>query len=151
MDDVALANYVAGVFSGPVEAGRLDAACAPLLGLEIGVQFWFSDYTLFKLKSSHGEINYSHYKHMPAIQLHGFLARGRHSNLIDLWWADLSNDEKAAYFVVLKATSSNEVYVSTFHRISFKETRRLWRRATEQGRLVRTQAACDRILRPKGE
>jgi hypothetical protein len=31
MDDVALADYVAGCFGGPVEAGRVDRRCAGLL------------------------------------------------------------------------------------------------------------------------
>jgi len=36
MDDVGLANYVAGVDRRPVEAGRLDAECSRLLGVHCG-------------------------------------------------------------------------------------------------------------------
>ena len=147
MDDVALANYIAGTHSGYVEAGRIDQACGDLLGIEVGTEIWFSDYTLIKLRGKHGDINFAHYRHMPSIQLSGFLAHGRHSNLAELWWANLSNEERAAFFVVLKATGKQEVFVSTFHRISFKEARRLWRRATEDSRLVRTQAGAEEFLK----
>jgi hypothetical protein len=83
MDDVALANYIAGTHGGHVEAGRVDEVCAQLLGVQCGTEIWFSDYTLTKLRYRHGDINFSHYWHMPSILLHGFLARGRHPNLLD--------------------------------------------------------------------
>ena len=134
MDDVALANYVAGVDRGPAEAGRLDAECARLLGVPCGTAIWFSDYTLIKPQAKHGEINFSHYKHMPSILLRGFLARGRRKNLLDFWWLC-----EGGFFVVLKATKTKEVYVQTFHPIHLKEARRLCRRAVKEGRLIRAQ------------
>ncbi len=135
MDDVALADYVAGVHRGPVEAGRLDAECARLLGVPCSTAIWFSDYTLFKLRTKHGEINFSHYGHMPSILLRGFLARGRRENLLEFWW--LPKD--GGFFLVLKATKTKEVYVQTFHPIHLKEARRLCRRAIKEGRLIRIQ------------
>src|SRR5258708_37865491 len=86
MDDVALADYVAGCFGGPVEAGRVDRLCADLLKVACGVPIWFSGYTFEKLRRRHGDINFQHYRPMPPILLHGFVARGRKPTLLDMWW-----------------------------------------------------------------
>ena len=147
MDDVALANYIAGLSREPVEMGHLDAECARLLGVPCGTVIWFSDYTFVKLQHKHGEINFSHYRHMPSILLHGFLARGRDPNLLDLWWVY----DEGGFLVVLKATAKNEVFVKTFHPIHLKEARRLYRRASEQGRLVRIQTGVLSYLKIKVE
>src|ERR1700733_5730142 len=120
MDDVALADYVAGCFGGPVEAGRVDRRCAGLLGVSCGVAIWFSAFTLEKLRRRHGDINFQHYRHMPSILLQGFVARGRKSTLVDLWWVLRRGGETIGFFVVLKATRKGEVYVETFHRIDAK-------------------------------
>jgi len=146
MDDVALANYIAGVHKGNVEAGRVDRMCAQLLSVPMGTEIWFSSYTLEKLRRKHGEINFSHYRHLPAILLNGFLARGRHEKLIDLWWIDVEALPSAEYFVVLKATRKAEVFIETFHRINIKETRRLIKRAKKEGRLFREQPGIGRHL-----
>jgi hypothetical protein len=135
MDDVGLANYVAGVDRGPVEAGRLDAECSRLLGVPCGTPIWFSNYTLFKLEAKHGEINFSHYKYMPPILLQGFLAVGRKPNFLDFWWLK----DREGFFVVLKATVKHEIFVQTFHRIHLREARRLYRLAVKEDRLVRAQ------------
>jgi hypothetical protein len=137
MDDVALANYVAGVDRRPVEAGRLDAECSRLLGVSCSTPIWFSDYTLIKLEAKHGEINFSHYRHMPSILLRGFLATGRKPNYLDFWWLD----GEQGFLVVLKATVRKEVFVQTFHRIHVREAKRLYRLAVKQGRLIRAQIA----------
>jgi hypothetical protein len=139
MDDVALANYIAGFHFGNVEAGRVDKLCAQLLGVEVCTEIWFSDYTLLKLRQRHGDINFDHYRHMPSILLHGFLAKGRKSKLLDFWWIGSVRSEVVAFFVVLKATRNGEVFVETFHRIHVKEARRLFKRAKLEGRLIREQ------------
>jgi hypothetical protein len=141
MDDVALANYIAGSHFGNVEAGRLDHLCAGLLDLEPGTEIWFSDYTMMKLRLRHGDINFSHYKYMPSVLLRGFIARGRKLGLLELWWVDHGSSarEPAAYFIVLKATKRGEVFVETFHRAHIKESRRLHRKAKREGRLIREQ------------
>jgi hypothetical protein len=72
---------------------------------------------------------------MPSIFVHGFVATGREPKLLDYWWVDGTG----GFFVVLKATATQEVFVKTFHPIHLKEARRLYRRALEQGRLVRIQ------------
>jgi hypothetical protein len=147
MDDVALANYVAGSSFDPVEAGRVDYLCAKLLGVEPCVQIWFSDYTLLKLRQRHGDINFQHYHHMPSILLQGFLAKGRTERVLELWWVWGFGSAAIAFFVVLKATHKGEVFVATFHRIHLREARRLWKRAKRDGRLVREQAYAEARLR----
>jgi len=147
MDDVALANYIAGSYFGHVEAGRVDNICAELLGVEPRVEIWFSDYTLMKLRQRHGDINFSHYRHMPSILLHGFLAKGRFPNVLSLWWVAPVGTEIAAFFVALKATKKGEVFVATFHRIQLREARRLLKRAKIEGRLIREQSGADQFLK----
>jgi hypothetical protein len=147
MDDVALANYIAGCFGGPVEAGRIDTFCADLIGVSAGTAIWFSDYTLEKLRRKHGDINFSHYRHMPAILLRGFVARGRRPNELELWWVTNQGGEKVPFFVALKATRAKEVYVGTFHRINLTEARRRLRRAKETSRLVREQPYAAALLK----
>jgi len=144
MDDVALANYIAGFHTENIEAGRADPLTAGLLGVRAGIEIWFSDYTMLKLRQKHGEINFSHYRHMHTILLEGFVARGRKQNLVDYWWVDGAH----ALFVVLKATRKAEIFVETFHPISRKEARRLLKRARESGRLVRAQAFADELVEP---
>lgn len=146
MDDVALANYIAGFDTSNVEAGRLDRACADLLGVPVGTEIWFSDYTLLKLRQRHGDINFAHYRHMPSLLLHGFLARGRKLNLLDFWWIDGIGSATAAFFMVLKATRKGEIFVETFHRTNLKEVRRLLKRAKLDGRLVREQIGVEHHL-----
>lgn len=146
MDDVALANYIAGFYTGNVEAGRLDALCARLLGVPSGTEIWFSDQTLLKLRQRHGEINFSHYRHMPSILLNGYLAIGRKPTLLDFWW--VSRGDPKALFVVLKATRRKEIFVETFHPIGLKEARRLLKRAEESRRLIRRQTVAGHSLRP---
>ena len=146
MDDVALANYIAGSYFGHVEAGRLDHLCAQLLGVPAGTEIWFSDYTLLKLRQRHGDINFSHYHYMPSILLHGFLAKGRKSNLLELWWINYDAFKPKAFVVVLKATSKGEVFVATFHRVHLREARRFQRRAARENRLIREQKSIE-VLR----
>jgi len=86
---------------------------------------------------------------MPSILLHGFLARGRRPNLLELWWGNRMGSEAMAFFVVLKATRKREVLVTTFHRIDFKEVRRLRRKGEKEGRLIRQQAGAAELFRSK--
>jgi hypothetical protein len=139
MDDVALANYQAGLFTGNVEAGRLDPLCAALLGAPVGTPIFFSDFTLSKLRLRHGEINFPRYLHMPSILLHGFAARGRKPNLVELWWLQVRSGKCSGFFAVLKATRKAEIFVETLHAVDRKEARRLLKRAKEGARLVREQ------------
>jgi hypothetical protein len=146
MDDVALANYVAGSYFGYVEAGRIDPYCANLLEVPPHTPIWFSEYTLSKLRQRHGEINFSHYRHMPSILLRGFIAPGRQSRSLELWWIEILEHKPVAFQVVLKATKKNEVFVSTFHRIHLRDALRLRRRSIKRGSLLRVQANWESLL-----
>jgi hypothetical protein len=147
MDDVALSNYVAGCFDGPVEAGRLDRLCADLIGVDPGTPIWFSRYTLEKLRYIHGDINFSHYSHMPSILLQGFIARGRKPHVLELWWVTAIGTKRVAFAVVLKATKNKEVFIQTFHRIDVAEARRRLNGAHSKRRLVREQANTAALLK----
>jgi hypothetical protein len=147
MDDVALPNYIAGCFPGPVEAGRIDRFCAELLAVESGTPIWLSSYTLEKLRYKHGDINFQHYRHMPTILLRGFVARGRKSTVLELWMVTHVGRETIGFFAALKATRKGEVYVETLHRISLKEARRLLKRARNEVRVIREQIGADAILK----
>jgi predicted O-methyltransferase YrrM len=146
MDDVALANYIAGSYFGNVEAGRVDLIHAKLLGVKPCTEIWFSEYTLSKLRQRHGDINFAHYSHMPSILLQGFLATGRTKNVLELWWVHGFGSSAVTLLVVLKATKNGEIFVATFHRIHLREARRLWKRAKCDGRLVREQAQAEALL-----
>ncbi len=146
MDDVALANYIAGLHVGDVEAGRVDGFYAELLGVEASTLIRFSDYTLHKMRNRHGEINFQHYRHMPSILMSGFVAKGRTPSVLELWWAH--PESTTVLFVVLKVTSKAEIYIETFHPIHRKEARRLVKRAREDGRLVREQTGAEGIIAP---
>ena len=148
MDDVALANYIAGFDTSNVEAGRLDPTCAELLGVATGTEIWFSDYTLMKLRQRHGDINFAHYRHMPSILLNGSIARGRTPNVLMLCWAGSVDGERVAFLVALKATKKNEVFVATFHRSHLGEARRFLRGAKRDGRLIREQKDAEHYLKP---
>lgn len=146
MDDVALSNYVAGCFLGPVEAGRTDSFCAELLAVKPGTPIWLSRYTLEKLRYKHGDINFQHYRHMPAILLNGFVARGKKPTILELWIVTRVGTEPIGFFAALKATRKREVYIETLHRVSLKEARRLLKRARAEGRLVREQSGVGALL-----
>jgi hypothetical protein len=147
MDDVALSNYVAGCFAGPVEAGRLDRLCADLIDVPVGTPIWFSSFTLEKLRYIHGEINFSQYLHMPAILLRGFVVRGRAPNVLELCWIQEIGGQKIPFLVVLKATKKKEIFVQTFHRINLKEARRRVKLARKKGRVVREQVGAATLLK----
>ncbi len=148
MDDVALANYIFGVNFGPVEAGLADSVIAKHLGAQAGARILFSDYTLIKLLDKHGEINFSHYRHLPTLLLKGFMAIGRRHGLLELWWIEASSKDQSAYQLVLKATKSGDIYVSTFHRIHLREARRLAKRAARLNKLVRMQSGFESLAQP---
>ena len=147
MDDVALANFVAGAYFGNVEAGRVGRLCGQLLAIEPGTAIWFSEYTLMKLRERHGEINFLHYPRMKELLLEGFIAQGRGKHLVELWWIDANN--RQGFSAVIKATKKREVFVATFHRTDIKESRRLYAKSMREGRLVRVQKGVDQFIQPQ--
>ena len=139
MDVVGLANYVAIRGDEPVEAGRAYPQIAALLSVPSGTPIWFSRHTLIKLECKHGEITFEHYSHMPDILLHGFIARARKGNALELWWIAPAGSPISAWFIVLKASVEREVFVGTFHALNRADARRLLRKALREQRLVRCQ------------
>lgn len=138
MDDVALTNYLAGLTRGPVEAGRLNRALARVLGVAPGTPIWLSDYSWTKIKIKHPEIGFREYVKLPLFLSDGFVVRGgRRRPCLEIYYFDPSEGALTAAKLVLKATSKGEVYVSTLFKLDRLEVRRLYRRAVENGTLVR--------------
>ena len=138
MDDVELANYVAGIEPGPIEAWRVDHGLANALGVKPGTVVLLSDYTLTKTRYKHPEIIYSDYQKLPEILACGFVTLGKRKRTIELCHIDTSNTYNFKLWrVCLKATRKNEVFVTLFHRLDMKEARRLHRRAQKQNTLLR--------------
>ena len=149
MDDVQLANYVAGIDPGPVEAGRVDRNIATILGVKAGTIVWLSEYTLTKTGFRHPEIDFSDYQKIPEILTSGFAAPGNKKRTVDMCHIDTASGDFKLWRVCLKATRQDEVFVTLFHRVDMKEARRLYRRARKKGRLLRDHktALARRILR----
>ena len=137
MDDVQLANYVAGVDPGPIEAWRIDREIAPILDVGIGTIVWLSDYTLTKTKYRHPEIDFADYCKIPEILASGFAMPGKIKRTVELCHIDTGSSDFKLWRIVLKSTSRNEVFVTLFHRLDMKEARRLYRRAHKKGTLLR--------------
>ena len=137
MDDVQLANYVAGIVPGPVEAGRVDREIASILSVTAGTTVWLSDYTLTKIKYRHPEINFADYRKMPEILTSGFVVSGKKKRTAELCHIDTGSSKFKLWRVILKSTGRDEVFVTLFHRLDMKEARRLYRRAHKKGTLLR--------------
>ncbi len=67
MDDVQLANYLAGMDPGPVEAWRVDRILARALGVRPRTVVWISDYNLTKIGFGHPEMDFRDYCKIPEI------------------------------------------------------------------------------------
>ena len=149
MDDVQLANYIAGVDPGPIEAGRLDHEIAKSLRVSTGSVVWLSDYTLTKTKFRHKEIGFADYMKLPDILAEGFAAQGNKAGTIEICHIDTSAPKYKLWRICQKITHRSEVFVTMFHRIDMKETRRLYRRAEKKKTLIRNHKnqLARRILR----
>ena len=137
LDDVQLANYVAGIDPGPVDAGRTDREIARLLGVGVGTPIWLSDYTLTKTWAFHTDVTFEDYQNIPNVLIHGFVVPGSKSRTIQLYHVDTSQKTYRMWRVCLKSTSQNEVFVTLLHRAHMKELRRVYRRAVRRGELLR--------------
>lgn len=138
MDVVRLANYLAGLDPGPIEAWRLDIKIARILRVKPGTIAWLSAYTLTKTRYRHPEINYSDFQMIPEILALGFATPGNKERSVDLCHLDTTEAAKFKLWrVCLKATHTDEVFISMFHRSNLKEARRLYRRAKKRNALLR--------------
>ena len=134
MDVVALANFFAEkeLEPGPIEAWRADHCLAAALGVPVGTVVWLSYYNFLKTCLAHRDVTFAEFEKLPVILSRGFVFRGRKRTAEICHWID-----GRPIKIVLKATSKNEVYLKTFHRVHWKEARRLFRRAKDEQSLCR--------------
>lgn len=137
MDEVQLANYVAGIDPGPVVAGQVDREMAKHLAVRAGALILLSDFTLTKTKYRHPEIDFRDYKMLSTILSNGFVTPGNKARSVEVCYLDTTPPAFRLWRVSLKATRLYEVYVTMFHRLNKKEARRLYRRARRRRTLLR--------------
>lgn len=124
MDEVALANYLAGIESGPLLVTNTPRELAATLGVPVGAPVYLSDYTLTKSRYKHQSLDVRIWRHIGLAIWDGFAITekgARKSRIISLIY---NGTESLPYLISLKGTSNKEVFVSTFHRIHLKEARR---------------------------
>ena len=137
LDDVQLANYVAGIDPGPVEAGRISRDIAEYLGVPEGSVILLSDYNLTKTKFRHKEIDFQDYIKLPDILAEGFVIPGNRNRSVEICHLDVSTSDYRFWALCLKVTREEEVFMTMFHRFNLKEARRLYRRAQRRDELIR--------------
>lgn len=137
MDDVQLANYVAGSDPGPVVVGQVNREMAHFLSVRSRALILLSDYTLTKTRYRHKEIGFRDYKLLPEILANGFVMPGNKKKSVEVCYIDTSMQIFRLWRVCLKGVLPFEVYVTMFHRLHMKEARRLYRRAWRRGTLLR--------------
>lgn len=137
MDDVQLANYVAGSDPGPVEAGRVEGPIAKHLKVPEGTKILLSDYNLTKTKFKHSEITFQDYRVLPQILKKGFVAPGNKKRSVAIVYIDTATTPHRLWSVSIKATSDSRVFLTMIHAYNLKDARRVYRRATKRGNLIR--------------
>jgi len=137
MDEVQLANYLAGIDPGPIEAGRVDLAVARLLSVSPSSPVFLSDYTLTKTRFRHPDIDYQDYCHLPTILSRGYVVRGRSPLAAEIVHVETRGNNVRGWDLVLKKTAKKELFVTMFHRTNLVDARRLYRRASRNNWLVR--------------
>ena len=138
LGDVALANYFAGLETRSLDGGTLprDIVCA--LGLPHGTRLRISDYTLTKIRIKHPDIGFRELVALPHVLANGFLVAARRKRpSIECCYFDPSGQPFTAAKVAIKATADGKAYLSTFHRLTAQEARRLYRGAVRHGLLLR--------------
>jgi len=137
LDDVRLANYMAGIDPGPIPAGRIDGRIALALRVRPGTAVYLSDYTLTKTTFRHGEVTFQDYLQIPALLSAGFALPGRLPRTIEFAHFEHWYGGPRGWHAVIKATVRDEVYITLFHRYNLAEARRIYRRAKKHGKLIR--------------
>lgn len=138
MDDVALANYFAGLETGPLDGGALQPDIARALGVPMGTRLRVSDYTLTKNGIKHPDIGFREWVALPLLLATGFVIRGdRKRPSVECCYFDPAGMPFMAAKVAIKLTATRQAYVTTFHRLTLPEVRRIDRRALRRGALLR--------------
>ena len=96
-----------------------------------------SDYTLKKTRQRHPEISVQDYRAIPIIVADGVFIVGNKPNAVQLIGSVASDSGEQTYSLVIKAAGTGELFVSTLHRLKFKEAKRLYNRALDRGTLLR--------------
>ena len=138
MDDVALANYFSGLQTGPLDGGALDPDIARALGVPVGTPLRISDYTLTKIRIKHPDIGFRELLALRLVLASGFVVRGnRKRPSVECCYFDPVGQPFMAAKVAIKVTVSRQAYLTTFHRLTLPETKRIYRRALRGGALAR--------------
>ena len=137
MDEVELANYVAGIHKGPLRVGPVGDEIARALGVRFRTSAWLSDYTLTKTRFRHKEIDFRDYQKLPAIISDGFVAPGNKHYSVEIQYVEEIDGQYRFWRISLKSTSIGEVFVNMLHRGKQKDFKRIYRRTNKQGTLIR--------------
>jgi hypothetical protein len=140
VDDVALANLVAGSDFRPVYVGAADHPIAGALRVRVGTPIWLSDYTFNKIKFRHSELSFADYKTIPYIMMDGFVVLGKYRKSVDIYYIDSFALKFKSWRLSIKRTTRGELYVATFHRSNRGAMRGAMRRTEKNGTLVRSVA-----------
>lgn len=138
MDDVALANYIAGVSRDHVDVGRVGSELARALGGYLGETIWLSDYSFTKIRFRHSDITFQDYCLIPMILSNAAIIAGkkRKKRTAELSIGPSVANQKPGYRLCMKPTKDG-VFVTTFHKLSLREARRHIRKGVKNGTLVR--------------
>lgn len=137
VDDVQLANYMAGTDPGPVEAWRVDDATSKALSVQTGTVVWISDYTLTKTAFVHPEIEFQDYVRLPEILSEGFMIQGNKKRSVEYCHADTTGPKFRLWCVSVRATLQSEAFITMIRRGNLKDVRRKYRRAIRHNSLLR--------------
>ncbi|MDF1734743.1 MAG: hypothetical protein P1U37_05615 [Minwuia sp.] len=140
MDDVGLANYIAGLSRDHVEVGRVDRDISHALGGRLGDAILLSDYSLTKIHLKHPDITFEDYRIIPVILMESaiIIRRKKNRNTAELSLPPIEESLKSRYGYRLCLKPAEEgVFVTAFHRLTMQEARRHIRNGLKTDRLVR--------------
>ena len=137
MDDVQLANYIAGTHTGPVEAWRTGSVSSLHLLVPEQTIVWISDYNLTKTRIVHPEVDFQDYLQLPEILAKGFATPGNKKRCVEFCHVELDTSKNRFWSVSIKATKTDEVYLTMLRRGNFLDIRRRYRRAVRHQKLLR--------------
>jgi len=107
------------------------------LNVAEGTPIFLSDYNLTKTKFKHPEITFQDYRELPQILERGFAAYGHKKRSVQIVFLDASATKYRLWSVSLKATRDSRVFLTMIHTYNIKDARRVYRRATKRGELIR--------------
>lgn len=104
----------------------------------MGTRLRVSDYTLTKIRIKHPDIGFRELLALRLVLASGFLVTGeRKRPSVECCYFDPAGQPFTAAKVAIKVTASGQAYLTTFHRLTRPEIKRIYRRALRRGALVR--------------